>query len=397
MAYVPLISYILYSTAGPIIPLQSLVSYSFLGICCLFSFYAMMHIKATSFIKTIYFFLLIEFVYFLFTDKIIIAADGWPIENWGYMKGIIWTFVPFFFTYYLTSTGNLTSKHMLVFCAIYLPFLIAFFFWNKVEMINKAAENGRIVTDITNNSGYEFMHLLILLPLMASKRFLSVAYIALLSFFIVLSAKKGCMIIAVMIFLFYLPSWLREKRNRKVGFIIVIVLAILVAVAVRYFSEYEYLVERLELMSEGYTSHRDEIAEDIWDYCFHKHFSFQTLLFGYGFNYSWCMAGQSAHNDWLELLASHGLFGIITYLVFFFQMFKEFRKVNDPELKKMAFIVLMIWFTSTFFSQGYGQSDLVALFMGFVFGRNAYETAPMIKCRKQTNNIELKPQAFYAQ
>ena len=125
MAYVPLISYILYSTAGPVIPLQGLVAYSFLGICCLFSAYSIIRIKRTRFSNWIFVFLSMQLLYFIFTDKVLTAADGDPVYTWGFMKGIVWTFVPYFFAYYLASKGRLERKHI-IFCTRITRFKIFF-------------------------------------------------------------------------------------------------------------------------------------------------------------------------------------------------------------------------------------------------------------------------------
>ena len=201
----------------------------------------------------------------------------------------------------------------------------------------------------------------------------TIVYMSIIAFFVLLSAKRGCIIISFLIILFYTPKWLKDRRNRKISIILIALLAIMVVMGIRYFSEYDYLTERLELMTEGYASSRDLIAEDIINYCFHTHFSFINLLFGYGFNYSWCMAGQSAHNDWLELLASHGIMGIVVYAFFFINMFKECWRIKAYDLKQMSYLCIIVWFLSSLFSQGYGGASFVALMLGFVLGRSLYE------------------------
>ena len=72
------------------------------------------------------------------------------------------------------------------------------------------------------------------------------------------------------------------------------------------------LQERFSTISEG--SGRDWIYENLFSIWLFRS-EILDYLFGYGINATVRFVGFFAHNDWLELLMSLGILGIISYVV----------------------------------------------------------------------------------
>lgn len=87
------------------------------------------------------------------------------------------------------------------------------------------------------------------------------------------------------------------------------------------------------------TSSRNLIWEAILnDY---KDLDFMHQFFGSGFGYTNSIAkGLYAHNDFIEILATHGVFGLILYLICFIMLFKTFFKGNKVPVLIIVLCVL---------------------------------------------------------
>lgn len=105
------------------------------------------------------------------------------------------------------------------------------------------------------------------------------------------------------------------------------------------------------------TSSRSLIWENIWTNYLKLPFSKQ--FFGSGFGYTNRVSlsinrgtGVYAHNDFVEIIATHGILGIILYLIAFFILFKVFlKKKNIPIL--ISALTIFTWVFNAFFNMFY--------------------------------------------
>lgn len=78
---------------------------------------------------------------------------------------------------------------------------------------------------------------------------------------------------------------------------------------------------------------------------------FLGKLFGGGYNFSRTLLGHYAHNDFIEILATHGYAGELIYLYSMFQMFSNYFK-QRPSLILIV-LAVMVWLFNAMFNMFY--------------------------------------------
>ncbi|BFL84872.1 hypothetical protein LFREDSHE_33220 [Shewanella baltica] len=92
-------------------------------------------------------------------------------------------------------------------------------------------------------------------------------------------------------------------------------------------------------MLDGYSSGRDLIAIQLFNVWYESE-SILTYAFGFGYNATSQFTNHVSHNDWIDMLVSFGLFGVILYAIIFFSLFyKLFRYTGNKEYK----IILLVF------------------------------------------------------
>lgn len=366
---IPLTCALLYITQGMIIPEGSIVSRALLVVYLLFAFshFAIVGINYRSkIVSAITLFLFLQFIYFLFGEQYYIRMDGEWMYSLGNMIAIIFTFSLFYEFYYYSLKGKLSEKQLVIYVIVFIILSIPRYFYTEMKMIEAMFLKGWNVEDVTNNTAYYFLEAFAFIPLIYKKKKLSLAIIATSGFFILLSAKRGAILIFAVCLLFYLPFFL--KNNKRISLLLIPVIVVMGIIAFNYFSHDAYLLERLMKTTEGYSSGRDDIYGSIINYCLYDHFSIDTFLFGYGFNYSIKIAGNVAHNDWLELLSCSGLLGITVYLSIYILLMLELKKIRNNAYKRTMTLCLVVLFLRTFFSASYTSTVLIFSIIGFILG-----------------------------
>lgn len=368
--FIPFVCFMLYATAGPFIPQQSVISYALLGVFLIYTSFSVFRMRWNDVSRVISLFVLVQFIYYLFAPSVIISMMGGYKETTDRISAIIINFSPFFLAFFYSSKGKISRNHIVLYSCLFLILSIPKFFYERSHFIEVLASNGIIKEDVTVNAGYMFLELLLFLPLIRAKKVLSIIVIIVIGFFILYSAKRGSILIYLILLALYIPWWL--KKNKKVSFILFACFIIMGYVAIDFISEYNYLMDRLEGTAGGGSATRAEIYSDIWNYCMKSHFQLDKFLFGFGFMSSFRMTINVAHNDWLELLSSCGLLGISLYLYFFYRLVKAYFQMQDKDLKKCLQMLIVAWFVKTFFSMAYTSLWYMPLIMGFILGNDYY-------------------------
>lgn len=366
---IPMTALLLIATMGVIIPLESIYSLICFGIMILYALFSVIRLRPNKISLIILAFIALNFIYYLFAGEIVYSQIGGFKDTSGRMKSVLVNYLPFFFSYYYAKKGKLTKQTIFIYSIIFLALLIPKYYFDKAYALEMLAGMGRIRDDVTVNAGYRFAEMLVVLPLLATNikyKKVTFAYIMLCSFFVVLSAKRGAILVLAVSLLLFLPYWLKESKKMIIP--LLIGLAIAVVLGVSFFKQDEYLMMRFEATSQGYVSGRDEIFADIWNYCMHQHFSLETFLFGFGFMASMTMSINVAHNDWLELLSNFGLLGISLYLGYFILMTKNCINNNDDVIKRCYLLLIINLFIRTFFSMTYTSLVFIPLVLGYLEG-----------------------------
>lgn len=366
MSLPPLVALLLYATAGPIVPQQSVWTTIMLGIIGLYAVFATIAIPKTKVVRIVILFVLVQAVYYFTNDSNTHSMLGMPSAS-GQIKAIIMNFLPFFIAFFLSWKGFLKKDGIIIYSILYLILLIPKYFYDAEQQL----QIFYLEDQTTINTGYYFVEVLVLLPLIQTRKYLSLLTLSLILFFSLLSAKRGSMVLAAVFLIFFIPQWL--KTSRRNSFLIIVGIIAVTIIGLDYFREDAYLMTRIDQTAMGRSSGRDDIYNDIWKYCMVDHFSINTLLFGFGFNSSLKMTINMAHNDWLELLSCCGLLGISLYIVFFVQNLREcWNFKNDKALRLSLLLLTIMWFVKTFFSMAYTSLWYMPLMLGFLLGNKEY-------------------------
>ena len=183
--------------------------------------------------------------------------------------------------------------------------------------------------------------------------------------FVMMAAKRGAILIAVLFTLYYFYQQYIKNSGKyfiKNLFVLIVLIIISTSLIYYFYISSDYLQLRMERTLEGDSSGRDVIYTYIWNYFISPYNSIWNYLFGFGFAATIKMGGMFAHNDWLELLAMSGMLGVLIYLFFFSQIYrfskKDFLLSRD---KQIVTSILIIWFFKTLFSMGYTDIGLIPI------------------------------------
>lgn len=285
-------------------------------------------------------------------------------------KGILLCMLPFFPFYYFAQMEELKAIHLLRFFAIMIPIKIVLFYSNQSNIL---LENDPEVTNVVNNVSFSFVRLLPFVFLIKKNKIVSIILLMIFLFFIIQGAKRGAMIVGVLgMLLYFLSQILNLERERRVQGVFIAVASLLFIgfFAYQMYLENEFLIKRMNSIAEGNSSGRDEIFKKILDSWYDED-SFKVFLLGFGFAGSVQLAGNYAHNDWLELLSNFGVLGVTIYLALFYAVAKQLFAKNWKIDKKMLLLsISLMWLTTTMFSMWYsaGQGFSQAILLGYLIG-----------------------------
>lgn len=293
-----------------------------------------------------------------------IYAGGSVVPNYDYLNAIYRALLPIYCFFYFSKNGYFTNK--VVFCWILLFFLlgIAEFFGYQQRALLTALKIGSKQTEFTNNVGYYFLALIPTIPFL---RKINLQYFAMAFcvFFLLLSVKRGAIIIGLLCFFLFIKNMVFEnlsKKNTILFFLLVIFSSIFVHFQI---NDNPYFQKRIEETIAGNTSKRDDLYASFVNYFWNETTPSQFIL-GSGANATLKVSYNYAHNDWLEIAVNQGILGISVYLLYWFlfaiNVF-EYKKNNCYGLSlKMLFV---IFFMKSLFSMSY---NAVALPASFILG-----------------------------
>ena len=273
-----------------------------------------------AFLKTALFFTIFLVLYgvwsILFDDEIVIAIPigEVSVNQIDYLKIILLSMCMPFVYYRFARKGIITPKLILIFGWVFLAVSIFSFFTSYFLSPSGAFA----VSDLmTNNLGYRFASLAIFAFFMPRNKLL---YLLISLIFTFICLKRGAILVGAMAFVGYLFVMnIHTKGLRKVIALFISALLIIGATyyIIDFYSKSSYFQTRLEHTLNGDSSGRDEIASKLL-YYYNTENDIPNMWFGNGPNSTVAIAGNYAHNDWLEVLINQGLIGVIIFASFVF-------------------------------------------------------------------------------
>ena len=378
----------IYFLQGPLYPPGSIISRIIFIILSAISLYyfvkVLLEYQKSSFIKAASVFLIMLILYGVIS---IILGTSYNINTYmkvssfEYLKIGIISIMPIFSYYYFASKGIFNKNWINIIIILLLILTIVEYFYNQNQLILAALSKGSTREEFTSNIGYNFCALIPILFLWQGKRFFQYVLLCTCAIFIVICMKRGAILIGgIMILVFFHKNISFASGFKKLLSIILIIASITIASI--YISSFidssDYFQQRINDTLEGNISGRDVLFKSLSNYLKHEA-SFVQLLVGSGASYTIKVAGNYAHNDWLELAVNNGLLGVVLYIVYFVSLLKDVKELHRKQYNYYAtslVLLLIFLFLRSIVSMSYGDIPLATIIaLGICLGQLSLSTS----------------------
>lgn len=291
-----------------------------------------------------------------------------------YLKTLYMSLLPIYAFFYFSKEQVLTPSDIRKISLFWLVVIIFSYIRRYNEMQALMIEDGFSEdVEITNNIAYDFLALFPLLFFWTRKPLVQYLLTFVLIVFIFSGMKRGAILIGVVCFIWFLYRMFKTSRGKgRAGIVLIslIILAVGISFVINLYETSPYFQLRVEQTLEGQSSGRDTIYLSLWNY-YKADFSLMRFLFGNGANYSIVVAGNYAHNDWLELLINQGLLGIVLYAILFLSLVAFMLKNRNNNNFAILSMVFIIMFAMTLFSMLYANLKLpLAVAIGYCLAQD---------------------------
>ncbi len=297
-------------------------------------------------------------MFHIFFGEEVVLYSG-KITSFEYIKKIAASMLPVYPFYVFSRRGLLTPNVIWMWMPIIILITIYSFYQDYNLRLEKALKHGAFkVKEFTNNVGYVFVSLLPILFVKQKRLWYQFVLIGITAFFIVSSAKRGAIVTggcAIAYFLYNIVS--QAKRTDKYRYLFIIFVAFMISgyYISGYIENSIYFHQRLEATASGDSSGRNILYSRLWDAF--TNFNFIEFFLGQGADSTVIhTGGVFAHNDWLEILVNQGLLGVVIYIVFFYVVFKTWKKYkHSADFGSCLGGLMIVLFMSTLFSMSYSM------------------------------------------
>ena len=204
--------------------------------------------------------------------------------------------------------------------------------------------------------GYKFVPLIAFSFLVNKKWQFPIVCICMV--FIVASLKRGAIIIGAISFIAYFYMLYKNSSGWEKNAVLYFFAAAMIVggyFAYDFYKESEGMQRRFEKTMEGDSSGRDVLYTELLEY-YPRQESTLAMIFGNGSDATVKIAGNYAHNDWLELLINQGILGVVVFAMFYILWYRNLKQISHraPENVTVAFGLLLLGsFVSSLFSMSY--------------------------------------------
>lgn len=294
-----------------------------------------------------------------------------------YLQASLNSLMPIYLMFKYARDGLLTASRIRVYFWIFIPICVGLYIKAYMEQLAKYESlDGKQMDEITNNSGYLF---LALLPYLFFIRRLVWRYIglAIVVGIIAVSLKRGAIMLAAICGVWVLIATVRNTGmgGRKLGAVFMVLVCLLGAgsFATYLYQNNDAFRIRVHQTLKGNTSRRDILYTRISTNILTDP-SVTHALVGNGANSTIKVAGNYAHNDWLETAHNNGLLGIVLLTAFYVAMLVTIRRDRKELPSLMLNSFAMVLFTSlstTIFSMSIQNMHLpTTMLVGYFTAQN---------------------------
>lgn len=230
-----------------------------------------------------------------------------------------------------------------LYCVLYLLTLILFFMNFKVNYY-QVVWQGR-----TNFS--EAQLLIFLAPLIfyfiegfggrKSLRYEILFSIILLGFVFISFKRTSLVVVSLSLFVYYYLKYVKGKqsKNRRILFVFLFVVLFVLIVILNDYTE-NFFVYRFSIALKTGGNGRLDLWKNTLD-AFGESNMLEKLI-GHGFDAVEANLGQSAHNEYIEILYDFGIIGFIIFLSMIILLFKCYRKSFNKPVFAFAVVSMLV-------------------------------------------------------
>lgn len=292
----------------------------------------------------------------LSNDSIFIRDN--MVVNYYYVRNILMSLLPIYSFYYYSEKSYLTIWLLQFLVPIFILVTFLSFQFNQISVASRMGV--ALDQELTNNVGYTFVPIIPLIYLCNYKNVpLRYSLLTICFVFVLLSFKRGAILIGAIITLLFIIKDLRQTSFRKGIIILVIVFGLFCLIYNKASFRIErsaYIQQRIEQTLSGNYG-RNDIYNDLIVFI-KDDASFLNLLVGKGANGSIKVCGDYAHNDWLEIAINQGLLGLIIYLFYWISFWREYKKGRKTRQGTVLFMFFILTFLMSLFSMSYANLSI---------------------------------------
>ncbi len=354
----------IYFTQGAFFPSGGIISQTLMLLWLLVDLYYVKEYLASKSDRSILgnailVFWITNMVYWYFSPRIV-SNTGLSFTTFGDFKNITVVMLTFFPFAILSKRGYISVKRLKKFLFLLLGAAIIAFFVKRNDIQNIYD------LEMTNNTAYYFVVVLPFIGCYFNKK-ISFVFFAIIFVFLMLCAKRGAILCAVISTIVFAIQYLTVNKRIKFSRILSILILILVIIYISnsIFETSELLQRRFEATREG-----DSSARDFFYSALLKIFQESPViiqLFGHGMSQTVSLIGGYAHNDWLELLTNNGILGVIMYAIIFItssMIYLRSKSMWDNAMSYIYLSSLLCLFARSIFSMGYLAPESALFFAG---------------------------------
>lgn len=353
------------------------------GTSLFYTFFAVNNYRLPSYFKVLFLFVGVLVAYgFLLVfigNDVYWLATGNYLRKYLYILWLISALLSVVPVYVFTCEGLIGEKEMkIVFFFFFAACIYAFYGALKIQMLHAAIQKLE-QEEYTITSVYSFLSIIPLVVLFKKKMLLQFVLLGVMFVYLVLSAKRGAIILGGVSIVLVIFNMLSSSSFEKK--IAIVVFSILFLGGVYFFFNYQmqtsfYFTYRVNQTLDGYTSNRDALARNAIDFFFEKTSLFQ-YFFGLGAQGSLSVNETFTHNDWLAILLEQGLFGLLLYLIYWIGfVYSWINSRHNREAFAVIGILIFVGLGKTLFSMYYlpispemmTSSGFFAVTLGYYLG-----------------------------
>ena len=212
---------------------------------------------------------------------------------------------------------------LIKFSLFLFPLFIVQYFINYQILLDSRI-SGKV--DVVNNSAYSLTAIIPFLFLLIRHRTLIPFVFLVLEALILFSAKRGAILAGAFEFLGMIGFVFFNQGSKNwiaKSVFVLLLLGSVLFLSTNFIDFSDYTFARFSSLSDGNFSGRDLIYASLLNTWYTSE-SVSNIFFGYGFGSSMLYSGTGnfAHNDWIEMLFSFGIFGLLLYFLLMFSITK---------------------------------------------------------------------------